>query len=295
MSAIKKAVIPAAGFGTRFLPFSKSVPKELIPLVDRPVIQYVIEEAVEAGIEDILIILSSEKEAVIRHFNPVPELEKRLEERGKHELLDEILRLNRLGRIHYVYQQQLNGLGDAVLQAKSFCGDDPFAVLLGDTVMDSTESRCVTRQLADVYEQYGASVVALEEVPLEKVSSYGIAAGTFCREGVMDISEMVEKPLPENAPSQLAFAARYIFTPAIFEELSTVARGKDNELQLTDAMSSLLGREKLYGCRIAGKRYDLGSKMGFLKGTVEFGLRRSEFREAFADYLRTIVKEMDEK
>lgn len=295
MSTIKKAVIPAAGFGTRFLPFSKSVPKELIPLVDRPVIQYVIEEAVASGIEEILIILSSEKEAVIRHFNPVPELEKRLAERGKNDLLNEILQLNKLGRIHYVYQQQLNGLGDAVLQAKAFCGNEPFAVLLGDTVMDSTEERCVTRQLVDVYEKYGASVVALEEVPLEKVSSYGIADGTFCSDNVMDITRMVEKPLPENAPSRLAFAARYIFTPEIFAELSHTQRGKDNELQLTDAMSSLLGKEKLYGCRISGKRYDLGSKIGFLKGTVEFGLRRSEFREAFAEFLRETVKKLDEK
>lgn len=294
MSAIKKAVIPAAGFGTRFLPFSKSVPKELIPLVDRPVIQYVIEEAVSAGVEDILIILSSEKEAVIRHFNPVPELEKRLAERGKNDILREIVRLNKLGRIHYVYQQQLNGLGDAVLQAKPFCGNDPFAVLLGDTVMDSNTDRCVTRQLVDVYDRFGSSVVALEEVPLEKVSSYGIASGTLCG-NVMDIDKMVEKPAPENAPSRLAFAARYIFTPGIFDELSKTPRGKDNELQLTDAMSSLLGKEKLYGCRISGKRYDLGSKMGFLKGTVEFGLRRSEFKDEFASFLREIVKKLDEK
>ena len=293
--SVRKAVIPAAGFGTRFLPFSKSVPKELIPLVDRPVIQYVIEEAVAAGIEEILIILSSEKEAVIRHFNPVPELEKRLAERGKNEILDDILRLNKLAKIHYVYQQQLNGLGDAVLQAKAFCGNEPFAVLLGDTVMDSFEDRCVTRQLLDVFDKYGSSVVALEEVPLEKVSSYGIADGKMCEENVLDICRMVEKPSPENAPSRLAFAARYVFTPQIFAELEQTSRGKDNELQLTDAMSKLLTNDKMYGCRIAGKRYDLGSKMGFLKGTVEFGLRRTEFREAFADFLRETVKNLDEK
>ena len=293
--SVRKAVIPAAGFGTRFLPFSKSVPKELIPLVDRPVIQYVIEEAVAAGIEEILIILSNEKEAVIRHFNPVPELEKRLAERGKNEILDDILRLNKLAKIHYVYQQQLNGLGDAVLQAKAFCGNDPFAVLLGDTVMDSFEDRCVTRQLLDVFDKYGSSVVALEEVPLEKVSSYGIAEGKMCEENVLDICRMVEKPSPENAPSRLAFAARYVFTPQIFAELEQTSRGKDNELQLTDAMSKLLTNDKMYGCRIAGKRYDLGSKMGFLKGTVEFGLRRTEFRKAFADFLRETVKNLDEK
>ena len=291
--SIRKAVIPAAGFGTRFLPFSKSVPKELIPLVDRPVIQYVIEEAVAAGIEEILIILSSEKEAVIRHFNPVPELERRLAERKKTDILEEIVRLNSLAKIHYVYQQQLNGLGDAVLQAKSFCGNEPFAVLLGDTVMDSFEERCVTRQLVDVFDKFGSSVVALEEVPLEKVSSYGIADGKMCAENVLDICRMVEKPSPENAPSRLAFAARYVFTPQIFDELQTTPRGKDNELQLTDAMSSLLNGAKMYGCRIAGKRYDLGSKIGFLKGTVEFGLRRPEFREAFADFLRETVKNLD--
>ena len=293
--SIRKAVIPAAGFGTRFLPFSKSVPKELIPLVDRPVIQYVIEEAVEAGIEDILIVLSSEKEAVIRHFNPAPELEKRLAERGKTDILKEITSLNRLGRIHYVYQQQLKGLGDAVLQAESFCGNDPFAGLLGDTVMGSFEDRCVTRQLIDVYEKYREGVVALEEVAPEKVSSYGIAAGNFLDDGVLEITGMVEKPSPETAPSHLAFAARYIFTPEIFEALRRTPGGKDNELQLTDAMSRLLISGNMFGCRISGKRYDLGSKMGFLKGTVEFGLRRNEFRDAFADFLRETVKKLDEK
>ena len=292
---IRKAVIPAAGFGTRFLPFSKSVPKELIPLVDRPVIQYVIEEAAAAGIEEILVILSSEKEAVIRHFNPVPELEKRLEERGKFDILQEITSLNKIAKIHYVYQQQLNGLGDAVLQAEAFCGSEPFAVLLGDTVMDSTVNRCVTGQLVDVFEQFGSSVVALEEVPLEKVSSYGIADGTMCAENVLDISRMVEKPAPENAPSRLAFAARYVFTPEIFDCLKQTPRGKDNELQLTDAMSRLLDNNKMYGCRISGKRYDLGSKLGFLKGTVEFGLRRPEFKEAFASFLRETVKKLDEE
>ena len=292
---IRKAVIPAAGFGTRFLPFSKSVPKELIPLVDRPVIQYVIEEAAAAGIEEILVILSSEKEAVIRHFNPVPELEKRLEERGKLDILHEIISLNKIAKIHYVYQQQLNGLGDAVLQAEAFCGSEPFAVLLGDTVMDSTAERCVTGQLVDVFDKFHSSAVALEEVPLEKVSSYGIADGTMCADNVLDISRMVEKPAPENAPSRLAFAARYVFTPEIFSCLKQTPRGKDNELQLTDAMSKLLEESKMYGCRIAGKRYDLGSKLGFLKGTVEFGLRRPEFKEAFASFLRETVKKLDEE
>ena len=173
---VKKAVIPAAGFGTRFLPFTKSVPKELIPLVDKPVIQYVVEEAVASGIEEILLVISSDKEPIIRHFNPVPELERRLEEQNKAEMLQQVQEISKLAKIHYVYQQELNGLGDAVARAQYFVGNEPFAVLLGDTVMDSFTDKPVTRQLADVFERTSSSVVALEEVPLERVSKYGIGA-----------------------------------------------------------------------------------------------------------------------
>ena len=255
MSAkVRKAVIPAAGFGTRFLPFTKSVPKELIPLVDKPVIQYVVEEAVESGIEEILLVISSDKEPIIRHFNPVPELERRLEEQNKTEMLQQVQSISKLAKIHYVYQQELNGLGDAVARAQYFVGNEPFAVLLGDTVMDSFTDKPVTRQLADVFERTSSSVVALEEVPLERVSKYGIADGDEVEENVIKIRKMVEKPSPENAPSRLAFAARYIFTPEIFAALAVTGRGKNNEIQLTDAMQKLLDSGSMYGCKAAGKR-----------------------------------------
>ena len=290
---VKKAVIPAAGFGTRFLPFTKSVPKELIPLVDKPVIQYVVEEAVASGIEEILLVISSDKEPIIRHFNPVPELERRLEEQNKSEMLSEIRKISKLAKIHYVYQQELNGLGDAVARAEYFVGNEPFAVLLGDTVMDSFTDKPVTRQLAEIFERTSSSVVALEEVPLERVSKYGIADGEEIEPGVLKIRQMVEKPSPENAPSRLAFAARYIFTPEIFAALAKTGRGKNNEIQLTDAMQKLLVSGAMYGCKAAGKRYDIGSKSGFLKSTVEFGLRREEFREDFLAFLRETVAKFE--
>ena len=290
---VKKAVIPAAGFGTRFLPFTKSVPKELIPLVDKPVIQYVVEEAVESGIEEILLVISSDKEPIIRHFNPVPELERRLEEQNKSEMLSEIRKISKLAKIHYVYQQELNGLGDAVARAEYFVGNEPFAVLLGDTVMDSFTDKPVTRQLAEIFERTSSSVVALEEVPLERVSKYGIADGEEIEPGVLKIRQMVEKPSPENAPSRLAVAARYIFTPEIFAALAKTGRGKNNEIQLTDAMQKLLVSGAMYGCKAAGKRYDIGSKSGFLKSTVEFGLRREEFREDFLAFLRETVAKFE--
>ena len=294
MSAkVRKAVIPAAGFGTRFLPFTKSVPKELIPLVDKPVIQYVVEEAVESGIEEILLVISSDKEPIIRHFNPVPELERRLEEQNKTEMLQQVQSISKLAKIHYVYQQELNGLGDAVARAQYFVGNEPFAVLLGDTVMDSFTDKPVTRQLADVFERTSSSVVALEEVPLERVSKYGIADGDEVEENVIKIRKMVEKPSPENAPSRLAFAARYIFTPEIFAALAVTGRGKNNEIQLTDAMQKLLATGAMYGCKVAGKRYDIGSKSGFLKSTVEFALRRPEFREEFLAFLRETVAKFE--
>ena len=290
---VKKAVIPAAGFGTRFLPFTKSVPKELIPLVDKPVIQYVVEEAVESGIEEILLVISSDKESIIRHFNPVPELERRLAEQGKAEMLDQVRHISKLAKIHYVYQQELNGLGDAVAQARVFAGNEPFAVLLGDTVMDSHISRPVTGQLVDIFEKTSSSVVALEEVPLERVSKYGIADGEEVSPGILKIRKMVEKPSPETAPSRLAFAARYVFTPEIFDALAATGRGKNNEIQLTDAMQKLLSSGSMYGCKVAGKRYDIGSQSGFLKSTVEFGLRRPEFRKEFAAFLRETVAKLE--
>jgi len=285
-----KAVIPAAGFGTRMLPFTKAVPKELIPLVDKPVLQYVIEEAVAAGIEEVLLIVSSGKEAIIRHFNPVPELEIRLAESGKQELLADIRALNTMVKISYVYQQQLDGLGGAVRLAKNFAGDDPVAVLLGDTVLDSHTDRSVTGQLVDVYERYGTSVIAFEQVPLEKVSRYGVADAEELGDGVLKLRDLVEKPAPENAPSNLAVAARYLFTPGIFTALENTVAGLHNEVQLTDAVRLLLKEEAVHGCRIAGKRFDLGSKAGFIAANVEFAMRCPELQESLEKQLKCILK-----
>ncbi len=286
MKKIRKAVIPAAGFGTRFLPFTKSVPKELVPLVDKPVIQYVVEEAAAAGIDQILIVTSNGKGAIQDHFNRTFELEQRLEATGKHELLEEVRSISRIADIHYVYQQELNGLGDAVRCAKAFVGDEPFAVLLGDTVLDSATETPVIGQLVEAWERFDAPVTALETVPMERVSRYGVVDGEFIEDGLCKVNGWVEKPAPEEAPSNLVIASRYVFTPDIFEALARTPRGKGNEIQLTDAMRLLLDRRPMYGRVIAGKRYDLGSKLGFLTGTVEFGLRRPEFREAFAAYLK---------
>lgn len=294
MAKVRKAVIPAAGFGTRFLPFTKAVPKELIPLVDKPVIQYVIEEAAAANITEALIIVSTGKEAIMQHFNPVYELENRLAAKGKTTLLKEIQDINNLMKISYVYQPELNGLGGAVKLAKSFVGNEPFALLLGDTVMASKNEKSVTEQLLDVFEKYNSSTVALEEVPLEKVSSYGIAKGSMISNNVMDIEKMVEKPAIDQAPSNLAFAARYVFTPEIFTHLENTLPGKDNEIQLTDAMNMLLSNTQVLGCKIAGKRHDIGSKMGFLKGTVEFGLKNPQYKEQFTQFLRDTLKKLNE-
>ena len=286
---VRKAVIPAAGFGTRFLPFTKSVPKELIPLVDKPVIQYVVEEAAASGIEEILVILSAGKEAIRHHFSPAPELEQRLEERGKTKILDELRSIGGNVRISYTCQHELNGLGGAVLLAKEFVGDEFFAILLGDTVMSSTTARPVTGQLVDAYLKYGAAAVAVEEVPAELVSRYGIVGGKTLDDGAVDVTEMIEKPSVAEAPSRLAVASRYLLGPAIFEALERTPRGKGNEVQLTDAMRSLLGRERLIARPIAGARHDIGDKLSFLENTVEFALRRPEFRDKFMAYLKSVT------
>lgn len=289
MKKVVKAVIPAAGFGTRMLPFTKAVPKELIPLVDKPVLQYVIEEAVSAGIEDILLIISAGKEAIIRHFNPVADLEARLESSGKHELLAQLRAIDRMANIHYIYQQELDGLGGAVRLAARFAGDDPVAVLLGDTVLDAFGDRSVTGQLIDVYGKFGSSVIAFEEVAPEKVSRYGIAAADPVSENIVKLRDLVEKPSLETAPSRLAVAARYLFTPGIFKALAETPVGLHNEVQLTDAVRILLAREPVYGCRIAGKRYDLGSKAGFIAANVEFAMRRPDLQESLGGKLKQLL------
>ncbi|MBO5724808.1 MAG: UTP--glucose-1-phosphate uridylyltransferase [Lentisphaeria bacterium] len=270
-----KAVIPAAGFGTRFLPFTKSVPKELIPILDKPVIQYVVEEALAAGIDEILVIISDGKEAVCRHFESDPELESRLEITGKKDLLEMVRSIGKGARIHYVYQKELDGLGGAIRCAKDFCKGEPFAVLLGDNVTGG-EKNGILPELMEIFQEKKSSVVAVEQVPREKVSSYGVIAGHSGDGRLYELSALVEKPSVEESPSDLVIASRYIFTPEIFEALDVTLPGKNNEIQLTDAMQILLQRQKMYAFRVQGKRYDVGSRLSFLKTTLEFALKEED-------------------
>ncbi|WP_020601847.1 UTP--glucose-1-phosphate uridylyltransferase GalU [Spirosoma spitsbergense] len=286
---IKKAVIPAAGFGTRFLPATKAQPKEMLPIIDRPTIQYVVQEAVDSGIEDILIITGKGKRAIEDHFDRNYELETRLEEKEDQLLLDEMRRLSDMANLHYVRQRELNGLGDAIRYARHHVGNEPFAVLLGDTIMDAVIP--VTQQLIDTYAQYGGSVIAVEEVPHDKVNRYGIVGGNVLSDRILELTTLVEKPAVKDAPSNLAIAGRYILTPEIFNMLEQTPAGKNNEIQLTDALLLLLKRENLYAHRIEGKRHDIGNKLDFLKTTVEFALKRPEFATPFRAFLEEILKQ----
>lgn len=289
MPQVRKAVIPAAGYGTRFLPISKAIPKEMLPLVDKPVIQYVVEEAVASGITDILMVISRSKRAIEEHFHPAFDLEAELEMKGRKEELEDLRKLQNLARIHFVWQPKMGGLGDAILYARDHVGDEPFAVLLGDTVVTTQdESRPVTRQLADVVEKRGGSAVALQHVPLEKVSRYGILGGDEVEPGVIRATQFVEKPKPEEAPSQLAVSARYVLSPRIFAHLEKTPKGKGGELQLTDAMASLMKEEALYGLRYDGQRHDIGNKLDFIKANLHFGLQRGDIGDALREYVRSL-------
>ncbi|TDU72815.1 UTP--glucose-1-phosphate uridylyltransferase [Prosthecobacter fusiformis] len=289
MPPVRKAVIPAAGYGTRFLPISKAIPKEMLPLVDKPVIQYVVEEAVASGITDILMVISRSKRAIEEHFHPAFDLEAELESKGRHEDLDALRRLQSMARIHFIWQPKMGGLGDAILYARDHVGDEPFAVLLGDTVVTTTdESRPVTRQLADVVEKHGGSAVALQEVPLEKVSRYGILGGDEVSPGLIRANQFIEKPKPEETPSRLAVSARYVLSPRIFAHLEKTPKGKGGELQLTDAMASLMKEEALYGLRYEGQRHDIGNKLDFIKANLHFGLQRPDIGEALKEYIQSL-------
>ncbi|MBL9113825.1 MAG: UTP--glucose-1-phosphate uridylyltransferase [Verrucomicrobiaceae bacterium] len=287
---VRKAVIPAAGFGTRFLPISKAVPKEMLPLVDKPVIQYVVQEAVDSGITDILLIISRNKRAIEEHFHPIVELEAELDAKGRTEELEQLRRLQSMARIHFVWQPKMGGLGDAVRFSRTFVGDEPFAVLLGDTVVTTPEeSKPVTRQLMDVVESRGGFAVALQEVSDDKVSRYGILGGTEVAPGVFLADQFVEKPQPRDAPSRLAVSARYVLSPGIFESLEEVGPGKGGELQLTDAMRALMAKEPLHGVRYDGKRHDVGNKLDFIKANVEFGLAREDIGGALKEWLKSLI------
>ena len=289
MQKIRKAVIPAAGYGTRFLPATKATPKEMLPIVDKPTIQYIVEEALESGIEEILIISGHGKRAIEDHFDSAPALEMELEKKGKKDRL-RIVRETADVNIHYIRQRYMRGLGDAILCAKTFMGHESFAVLLGDDVVYNPEKPAL-KQLIDIYEATGGSVLGCQHVPDDQVSSYGIVAGRETEnDRLMRVEDMIEKPSREEAPSRMAVLGRYIIKPEIFEFLENTKPGKGGEIQLTDALRVLAQRDVVYAYDFEGLRYDLGDKLGFLKATVEFALRREDLGDPFKEYLRQMVK-----
>jgi UTP--glucose-1-phosphate uridylyltransferase len=284
---IRKAVFPAAGLGTRFLPATKAQPKEMLPLVDKPIIQYVIEEAIASGLTSIIIVTGKGKNAIEDHFDVSYELERHLAARGQKELLEQVRQIANI-QVSYVRQGEQLGLGHAVLMAKDLVGDEPFAVMLGDDIIDS-EVPCM-KQMVAVYESYGGPVIAVQRVPREEISAYGVIDGT--PEGdsgrLYRLRDMVEKPPVDKAPSDLAIIGRYILTPDIFEELENTPRGAVGEIQLTDGLRRLKARRTLYGYQFEGTRHDAGNKLGFLKATVEFALKREDLGGPFREYLKTL-------
>jgi len=285
---IRKAVIPAAGFGTRFLPASKSQPKEMLPVVDTPTIQYVVEEAVASGITDILMIIGKGKRAIEEHFDRSTDLERELAAQGKTEELQAIRRISEMANIHFIWQKDLNGLGDAVSYARYHVGSEPFVVLLGDAIIDSPKP--VARQLMDVFERYREPVVALEQVERDKVSRYGVIDGKPVTDGLYLVKDFVEKPSPEDAPSTLVIAGRYIFTPEIFEFIDRTKPGKNGEIQLTDAMHMMVATRAMYGLHFEGKRYDIGNKIDFLKTNIELGLKRPDMAEELTAFIKGLAE-----
>lgn len=286
MKKITKAVIPVAGFGTRFLPFTKAMPKEMLPIIDKPTIQYIVEEAVAAGITDILIVTAahSNKRAIEDHFDSSKSLEHMLESKEKIEHLDMVRAISSMANIHYIRQKEARGLGDAILCAKTFMGEDPFAILLGDDVVVSDEP--AIGQLVHAYEDTGFSQMGVQEVEMSQVSKYGVVACAN-QESVEIMTDFIEKPAVEEAPSNKAVLGRYVLTPTIFKYLENQELGAGNEVQLTDAVKRMMAEEDVYACTFSGKRYDIGDKLGFLKATVDFALERPDLRDEFLEFLHT--------
>ena len=282
---IRKAIIPAAGLGTRFLPATKAQPKEMLPIVDKPTLQYIIEECVASGIEEILIITGRNKKSIEDHFDRSVELEMELEKAGKKEMLEMVREISDMVNIHFIRQKEPRGLGHAIHCAKSFVGNEPFAVMLGDDVVES-EVPCL-KQLIDCFNEYKTTILGVQTVEPENVNKYGIVDGLHIEDRVYKVKRLVEKPAVEEAPSNVAILGRYIITPQIFEILENTKPGKGNEIQLTDALEELIRHEAMYAYDFEGKRYDVGDKLGFLQATVEFALKREELRESFIEYLNT--------
>lgn len=283
---VRKAVIPAAGLGTRFLPATKSIPKEMLPIVDKPTIQYIVEEVIASGIEDVLIITGRNKGSIEEHFDRAIELEDNLEKNNKEELLEEIKNISKMINIHTVRQKNPLGLGHAIYCAKSFVGDEPFAVLLGDDVVDS-EKPCL-KQMLDIFEEYNASILGVQPVRWENVNKYGIVSGNKIGDNVYAVSDLIEKPDRNSAPTNIAILGRYIITPKIFEILENTKTGVGGEIQLTDGLKELCNIEEVYAYIFEGRRYDVGSKIGFLEATVDYALKRDDLKDNFKKYLKSI-------
>jgi len=285
---VRKAVLPAAGFGTRFLPATKAIPKEMMPLVDRPIIQYAVEEAVASGIEQIIIVIASGRSAIEDHFDANPTLERWLEERGDIEMLRAVRRITEVGPIAFVHQKEQLGLGHAVLMAKELVGDEPFAVLLSDDVMLNPGGTPVLRQLIEQHAAHRGSVVAVQRVPKQDVTRYGILRPVHEEGRLVEIGDLVEKPTVEEAPSDLAVLGRYVLTPKIFDMLETTQRGAGGEIQLTDALRSLIDEQPVFGYQFEGHRHDAGTRLGWLSAGVAMALESED-----ADEFRTYVRGLD--
>lgn len=288
---IYKAVIPAAGFGSRFLPATKAQPKEMLPIIDTPTIQYVIDETVQSGISQILVITGKGKQAIENHFDRSFELEAELERKNKHKQLREVQELSSLAEIFYIRQKELNGLGDAIRYARNFVDGEPFIVLLGDTIIKS-KTPCV-RQMIDVYNRYQKTLIGVEEVAEDKVSRYGIIQGAPISDTVFRVSDLIEKPDPKETPSRLAIGGRYILTPQIFDYLDRTPAGKGGEIQLTDALREMCRDEEILAFKFEGKRYDIGNKLDYLITAVEFGVDREDLGYEFRQFLKEFVQKLD--
>ncbi|HIE59573.1 MAG TPA: UTP--glucose-1-phosphate uridylyltransferase GalU [Hydrogenothermaceae bacterium] len=294
MQKVRKAVIPVAGFGTRFLPASKATPKEMMPIVDKPIIQYIVEEAVASGIETIIFVTGRHKRAIEDHFDYAPDLEDTLEKSGKLELLEVIKNVSNLANFIYVRQKEQLGLGHAILTAEHAIGNEPFAVLLGDELIINEENPGL-KQLIDIYYKFGKSVIGTTEVPKKEASKYGIVDGKIIEDGLRLVNYMVEKPSPEEAPSNSAIIGRYVLTPNIFEALKRTPFGKGGELQLTDALMILREKEVIYSKDIEGIRHDTGSKLGYIKAIVDFALEREDTKEFMKNLILEKAKLLNEK
>ncbi|MGO1864057.1 MAG: UTP--glucose-1-phosphate uridylyltransferase GalU [Staphylococcus equorum] len=283
---IKKAIIPAAGLGTRFLPATKAMPKEMLPILDKPTIQYIVEEAARAGIEDIIIVTGKHKRAIEDHFDSQKELESTLYEKGKLELLDRVQYSTNLANVFYIRQKEQKGLGDAIYTAKQFIGNEPFAVLLGDDIVESENP--AIKQLMEQYETTGKSVIGVQTVPDSETHRYGIIAPKSQSDSLYEVNRFVEKPEKGTAPSNLAIMGRYILSPKIFDYLETQTEGSGGEIQLTDAIERLNKNDKVYAFDFEGQRYDVGEKTGFVKTTIEYALKDEEMRNEIIHYLKSL-------